>query len=1009
MGRGSGLKPGLQADARFSGLKPTANPRFADGNGRLKATANPRDFSCGGFGVELGDFFLEEALGDGDVADELAFQRVVEAAGPGELADFADVVEDGAGDEEVGVDFGVEGCGGAADADEGEDMLEQAAEPGVVEALGGGGFEEGGAEGGVVEEGEDEAAEVRVLEGGYVAAELGGHGGDVVLGGGDEVCRVDFRGGGEAHLGEGDLELALVFRDLALDFDVAAGGAGLEDVGEVFPHAGFELAGLVGEGDGEVLAGTSLLIACGDGGDEEVAGDGLVFEAGRVGDEEIFHGLGQGYDREWGGCWEEGVVSAQFSVLSSQFSVLSSQLLDWGETETRAGWPSLVDAVQFGALVTGWGWGWRWGGGGWRDWSCQVGVDRWGDRVGGLLRLLGLLLEAFFWFTLLMLGLLLLGYRVAVETEGLGAQLLVRILGGRGGVGAGLGLGFRLGQMLLRTALLGLCFEVGVAGLFVSTGLGGEGIGSVGLLGAYAGGDGCDGLVGRHGDAGSLAGDGCADGGALGGLSGSAGQGLLRRLAVADLLAMNLLGLIDGGDRLAVILVYLGGVGSVLFGVAFARGSEFSLGAVGLLLLDALLLLDLLLERRRLVGGVGDLGGGLLGGGAGVDEAGGNLGVGVGAGLGEVGAEGGLKLLEVESLLHLLFDVGEGRNAGRLMRVYVEDDVALAGTDGLGVGADGEGEGGLLEDIAEGTALPVAEVSAASGIGAAGVGAGEGGEVSAAAKLAGDGVGLGEGGVEVSLGRVLGGGNEDLAEMHLLGDGEVLGVGVEVGELLGMSHVEMAADLVTHNLLADDLVADVLFEVFEGDALSSSGLLESLHGGEVVFLANVVELTDGFGVAGDAELLALGEEKLLIDEIAEEVIDAVVEVGLGEIVLAALLEELLLGRLVLGAGDDLVVDTRDGIFDDGAVGGDGRGRGDRRQSKGGGGGKAAGARLVTGLLRLRERGGTGNSGGGETDGGGDAGGVLKPALEVDACKLLGHPFLMQNRPFGVLARSLMSI
>ena len=48
---------------------------------------------CGGFGVELGDFFLEEALGYGDVADELAFERVIEAAGPGEFADFADVVD----------------------------------------------------------------------------------------------------------------------------------------------------------------------------------------------------------------------------------------------------------------------------------------------------------------------------------------------------------------------------------------------------------------------------------------------------------------------------------------------------------------------------------------------------------------------------------------------------------------------------------------------------------------------------------------------------------------------------------------------------------------------------------------------------------------------------------------------------------------------------------------------------------------------------------------------------
>src|ERR1700679_1185566 len=246
---------------------------------------------------------------------------------------------------------------------------------------------------------------------------------------------------------------------------------------------------------------------------------------------------------------------------------------------------------------------------------------------------------------------------------------------------------------------------------------------------------------------------------------------------------MNLFGLVDGGDRLAVFLVYLGGLGGFLFGDALASGGKFSLGAVGLFLLDALLGPDLLLERWRLVGGVGDLGGGLLGGGAGVGEAGRDIHEGIGTGLGEVGAESRLELLEVESLLHLPFDVCKGRNAGLLVRVYVEDDVALAGADGIGIGTHRKRERRLLEDVAQGTALPVAEVAAASSIGTAGVGAGEGGEVGAAVKLAGDAVGLGKGGVEVGLGRVFGGGNEDLAEMHLLGDDELLGVGVVVGDL----------------------------------------------------------------------------------------------------------------------------------------------------------------------------------------------------------------------------------
>ena len=84
--------------------------------------------------IEKSDFFVEHALGDGNVADELAFEGVVEAGLPGHFADLSDVVEDGAGDEEVGVNFGVERGRGEADADEGEDVLEEATDPGVVKA-----------------------------------------------------------------------------------------------------------------------------------------------------------------------------------------------------------------------------------------------------------------------------------------------------------------------------------------------------------------------------------------------------------------------------------------------------------------------------------------------------------------------------------------------------------------------------------------------------------------------------------------------------------------------------------------------------------------------------------------------------------------------------------------------------------------------------------------------------------------------------------------------------------
>ncbi len=195
-----------------------------------------RSFS--GKGSRARHFLLQHALGDADVADELAFEGVAEAGLPVQLADLADVVQDGAGDEQVGVDLGIERRGGEADADEREDVLQQAADPGVVQHLGGGSRAVGSGDRGVVEEGEDQALEVGVGEARDVAAQLVPHLVDIEVGDGKIVGGVDLGLGGEAQLLQRDLELALILRDLALHLDVAALGAGCDGVGEVLPHDG---------------------------------------------------------------------------------------------------------------------------------------------------------------------------------------------------------------------------------------------------------------------------------------------------------------------------------------------------------------------------------------------------------------------------------------------------------------------------------------------------------------------------------------------------------------------------------------------------------------------------------------------------------------------------------------------------------------------------------------------------------------------------------------------------
>ena len=78
-------------------------------------------------------------------------------------------------------------------------------------------------------------------------------------------------------------------------------------------------------------------------------------------------------------------------------------------------------------------------------------------------------------------------------------------------------------------------------------------------------------------------------------------------------------------------------------------------------------------------------------------------------------------------------------------------------------------------------------------------------------------------------------------------------------------------DLVPHHLLGNDAVADVGLEVLIGDALLLGGLLQVFHRLEMILLPDLVQALDQLGFAGDPQLLALGEQELLIDQIAQQV------------------------------------------------------------------------------------------------------------------------------------------
>ena len=96
-------------------------------------------------------FFFNHDNAQGNVPHELALEGVIEGGTPAQLLQLADVMQDGAGKEQVAVDLGIMLRGQVAEADQGNHVLEQTAHPGMVEGFCGGSLAEGGGHDGIVE------------------------------------------------------------------------------------------------------------------------------------------------------------------------------------------------------------------------------------------------------------------------------------------------------------------------------------------------------------------------------------------------------------------------------------------------------------------------------------------------------------------------------------------------------------------------------------------------------------------------------------------------------------------------------------------------------------------------------------------------------------------------------------------------------------------------------------------------------------------------------------------
>ncbi len=220
-------------------------------------------------------------------------------------------MEEDACEDDVAIDFGVEGEGGFGEIEEIEGVFKESAEEGVVEGLSGGRLLKFVHEVGVVEVFIEEGADGGGVDGFEDAIELGEHGGDVAGGGGEEVDQLFGGGSVGGDVLNDELHFALIGLGLAFEDDEAIGGKFLDEFFGSVPHAAGGAAGAVCDEALEVgfaVSGEAELCVL-DGVD---AFDELVgCEVGDVGS--LGHGGGGLFEGLWRPSYTGMGVMASFS------------------------------------------------------------------------------------------------------------------------------------------------------------------------------------------------------------------------------------------------------------------------------------------------------------------------------------------------------------------------------------------------------------------------------------------------------------------------------------------------------------------------------------------------------------------------------------------------------------------------------------------------------------------------------------------------------------------------
>src|SRR5208282_4893009 len=234
---------------------------------------------------ELG---LQHLQFDNHMAEELAARGIGKGAIVIQLLNLADVMQKRSRQQQIAVDLGIIAADQIAGTEQGNDVIEESADVGVVKSLGGGGIAVALSNLRIRHEQVDQRLQVGILQCGHKFGQRCPEFADVLGSLGQIIGEVDFRFFHAAELVNGELKTVLVLVDQPLNLEKVVLLEGQNEFVDVIPHLGFDLAAAIGENQRQVwfaiFFGLHLL-----GGHYETGGDDLVFLLRTIGDKKLFH------------------------------------------------------------------------------------------------------------------------------------------------------------------------------------------------------------------------------------------------------------------------------------------------------------------------------------------------------------------------------------------------------------------------------------------------------------------------------------------------------------------------------------------------------------------------------------------------------------------------------------------------------------------------------------------------------------------------------------------------